>query len=527
MRKIGRMGERFFGIWCDSVNLTANGSEVDETGWDFVVEFPSSSNVGLPRDMMPTPIECKVQVKSTDHRRKGESITLSNLERLVKAKLPAFFCFIEFDGENEPQAAYLVHVGKEIIEKTLRRIRELDSKGKGNRLNKYGMLVKYTDSDRLLETTGESLKSAIEKYIPKTLEDYILEKNNFLETLGFENGKGQFTIQMSGGDPVGDLIDLSLGLRDEVYIDKSIGHHKRFEILSENSMLSSEEAILSIKTKPEPVILRFKEHEFSHGVMLKAELYRSLFNQFLPHDYIKFRVKSTMFDLTLEPFNSGGKVKYSFDLREDKENRLSDLTSHLKVFTLLKKATNSSVLEIIDEAKKLPTIAFKINVNDEIDDWSDVCDIAEMASRVCQRFSISEEEVLVTLDELISASCSIESLHGILYADPKEVHIDFPVGSDEYEEGSKLACISSAMATIGNHTIGCFWAIVGSLSVVGKNQYRLIAENIFAGNELVSINGRMIEQSTIDKRFDDFEEELQRMGLNTIRITPSSSQHQE
>lgn len=525
MRRIGRMGERFFGIWCDSVNLTANGSEVDETGWDFVVEFPNDSNDRLPRDMMPAPIECKVQVKSTDHRRRGESITLSNLERLVKAKLPAFFCFIEFEGTNEPQAAYLVHVGKEIIEKTLRRIRELDSKGEGDKLNKHTIVVKYTDSDQLLETTGESLKSAIEKYIPTTLEDYILEKSHFLETLGFENGKGQFTIQMLGSNPVGDLIDLSLGLRDEVYIDKSIGHHKRFEILSKNPRLSSEGAILSIKAKPEPVIIRFKEHEFSPGVKLKAELYRSPFNQFLSHDYIKFRVKSAMFDLILDNFS--GKVRFSFELQEDKKNRLSDLKSHLNIFALLKKATNFSVLEIIDEAKKLPTIALQINISDEIDDWSDVYHIAEMASQVCQRFSISEDEVLVTLDELIRTSRSIEDLHRILYADSKEVSIDFPVGAYEYEQESKLACISSAMATIGNHTIGCFWAIIGSLSVVSANQYRLVAEDIFAGNELVGIDGKMIEQNTIDRAFDDFEEKLKRMGLKTIRITTSSSQYQE
>lgn len=83
MRDIGRMGERFFGIWCDSVNLTANSSNVDKTGWDFIVEFPSKSDKMLPIDMIPTPIECKVQVKSTDHRKGGVPITISNLKRFV------------------------------------------------------------------------------------------------------------------------------------------------------------------------------------------------------------------------------------------------------------------------------------------------------------------------------------------------------------------------------------------------------------------------------------------------------------
>jgi hypothetical protein len=222
------MGERIFGLWCDSVGLTANGSEVDETGWDFFVEFPCKPHNGLPRDMSPAPIECKIQVKSTDHRRKRERIKLSNLERLIKAKMPAFFCFIEFDGKNEAQAAYLVHIGKEIIEKTLKEIRKLDSKGERDRLHKNKMEIKYGDSDRLADTTGESLKRAIERHIPSTLGKYLEDKNKLLETLGFEEGKGQLTITMSSNDPVRDIVDLSLGLRQEIYIDKSVAYHKRF-----------------------------------------------------------------------------------------------------------------------------------------------------------------------------------------------------------------------------------------------------------------------------------------------------------
>lgn len=63
--------------------------------------------------------------------------------------------------------------------------------------------------------------------------------------------------------------------------------------------------------------------------------------------------------------------------------------------------------------------------------------------------------------------------------------------------------------------------------MVNQNQYRLVTEDIFAGNELVAIDGEVIEQSYIDRIFNDFEEELQRMGLKIIRITPANSQYQE
>lgn len=518
MRKIGRMGEYFFGIWCASVNLTANSSEVDETGWDFVVEFPSVSNDKLPRDILPAPIECKVQVKSTDGKRKGEYITLSNLERFVKAKLPTFFCFIEFQGKDEPQAAYLVHVGKEIIEKTLKKIRELDSKGEGNRLNKHTMLISYTNNDRLLAATGENLKSAIEKFAPESLEKYILEKNYLLETLGFENGKMQFTIEVSGKDSLRGLIDLSLGLRDEIHLDRSFGYYKRFDILSKNLMFTSENSTFSIQAKSTPVILKFKENRFSQGVTLKAQLYRSPFNKFFRNEYIKLRVKSAMLEIIIEPFIDGGTAKYSFDFSE-KRKSLKDLKDHLAVINLLEKRSHSSVLEISDEAGEFPAFSLGAGAVDEIGNWSDIYMLTEMASSICQRFSISEEEVMITPDELAQNSLSICKLHSILCTDSKTVYINFPVGFEDFVQEIEAAFISLETIIIGSHKITYFLAIVGSIFLINSNQYGLTAKSIFVGNELIAVNEELIDQVIIDKGFDDFEKELQSMGLKTIRVT--------
>lgn len=519
MRNIGRMGETIFKYWCESVGLTANSSIVDERGWDFFVEFPCDSSSVLPRDMLPTPIECKIQVKSfVDRKRKGRAITLSNLERLIKTQMPVFFCFIEFEGKNEPQAVYLVHVGKDIIEKTLNTIRRLDSKGETNRLNKHEIIINYTTDNHLPEITGESLKRAIEKHIPGTLNQYISDKNELLNTLGFEDGKGEFTFTMSGRDPVGEMVDLSLGLRQEVNIGKSIGSHKRFGILSENQQLSSEGANLRIEAKPEPGILKFKKDDFSPELVLSADLYLSyLLGKSLPEKYRKIRVKSTMFELILEPLNR--ERKYLFpcpDVR--RRNSLNELRSYLKVLTLLKKASHPLVLEVSDKAKKRAPFSLKISVSDEIDDWSDVYNIVEKASLICEKLSISESDVLVSITELMQTQHSIEDLYAILYADPTTVHINFAANPEEYEQGDRLACTSSVMTTIGSKTIRFFLAVVGSISLVNQAQYRLIAEDKVFQNKLVTVEGEVIEQSAIDRKFDEFEKELQRMGFATIRV---------
>ena len=516
MRNIGRMGEYIFGFWCACVGLTANISIVDETGWDFFVEFPCDPSSGLPIDMLPTPIKCQIQVKSTDGKTKKRGIEVSNLEKLIKAQMPAFFCFIEFDGKNEAQAVYLVHVGKEIIEKTLKRMRELDSQGERYRLNKHTITIKYTPDNRLPKITGESLKRAIEQHIPGTLDQYISYKNELLNTLGFEDGKGEFTFTMSGSDPVGEMVDLSLGLRQEVDIDKSIGSHKRFGILSENKDLSYEGASLRIEVKPEPGVLKFKKDDFSPELALSADLYLcDLFGNSLPDKYRKIRVKSPMFELIVEPF---GELKCSFHFPDERRNFLNELKSYLEVFTLLKKASHPLVLEFSYKARKRPPLSFPISVSDEIDDLSDVYNIVEKASVICKKLSISESDVLVSISELMQSQHSIEDLYAILYADPTIVHINLPANPEEYEQDDRLACISSEMTTIGSKTIGFFLAVVGSISLVNQAQYRLIAEEIFFRNKLVAVEGEVIEQSAIDRKFDEFEKELQMMGFAAIRM---------
>jgi hypothetical protein len=40
MRDLEELAEGFFRVWCSSVGLIANGSQIDRTGWDFFVEFP-------------------------------------------------------------------------------------------------------------------------------------------------------------------------------------------------------------------------------------------------------------------------------------------------------------------------------------------------------------------------------------------------------------------------------------------------------------------------------------------------------
>lgn len=527
MRKIGRMGERFFGIWCDSVDITANSSEVDETGWDFFIEFPYEPSNSLPRDMLPAPIECRVQVKSTDQGRKKESITVSNLRRFVQAPIPAFFCFIEFDGKNEPQAAYLVHVDRKIIKKTLKRIRELEIKDEGNKLNNHKINICYGDANRLTDTTGESLKRAIEKYIPDTLEKYIEDKNKLLKALGFEDGVYQGKVVVSGDDPIRDIDYLELGIRKQLIVDRFTTYHTRFGIPSNNPYINRENVILSIQSTPKQIKLRVSKDKFSLGVFFTANVYSSSLNKLIPERYPKLRIESDFFDCVFE----APEINFLLHIKASERSSLSELKSLLWMLKNLKDLSNSLTVNIVTEGlpllpvmqiepNDLNTYLSEININGEVYSWSKTHQIAETAISICKKLNISEDDVLISLDELVGFAKDIAFLYQTLQAldtDPMEARIEFPAEGKKYQQGMQAAFLTFVKSIIGDHTIAFWWGLIGSLTL-SSNQYIVTGERFLIWRQLVESEDKNINQERIKRELDELKQELEREGIIVLKI---------
>ncbi|MBS4018326.1 MAG: hypothetical protein KGZ68_08835, partial [Dechloromonas sp.] len=226
MKDLGQMGESTFNLWCAQAGLTANGSKVDKTGWDFFVEFPFAERVA-PTQIHAPAIECKVQVKATDKTDRKLSIKLSNLRRLITAPMPAFFVFIEFDKKDVAQRAFLVHVDEGLISKTLKRIHELENVSGCFDHHKRSLTIHYGPENEIPSLRGESLKRKIEEYVPSGMSAYMANKRQHLESTGFENGFAQITFSTEGETNLTDLIDVSIGLKQSVQISKFESFHTR------------------------------------------------------------------------------------------------------------------------------------------------------------------------------------------------------------------------------------------------------------------------------------------------------------
>lgn len=527
-RDLGPLGETEFKRLCHTVGLTVHKSEMDRTGWDFLVEFPWKQNNHFPQDLLPAPLECKIQVKSTDKQRKRESITLSNLNRLVKSQMPAFFCFIEFDGEDKAQAIYLVHVGKEIIEKTLKRIRELENEGYGDNLNKHTLDIAYGDFDKLETLTGISLKVAIEKNIPDGIEKYIESKNQILKTVGFEDGKYQATITIRSDDPIRDILDATLGLRKEIDIYQSTGYHKRFGILSSNPNMTHDGGVLSIQAKPVEARLKFKEHKFSPGVYFAAKLHISPFSQFIPEERLKFRVDSRFFELILEL----DKVNYSIRPYPDEKVSLRELTSFLELLSIFEKPYKSITVELECEgldsspsfsfnSEDLPSSLFDINAcGGQISTWSAIAEMARMIVEVCKKMHISEEDLLVQIEDLLSLYryADFRVLYQALCGSAESVALCFPHGIEGYQQDAKAAGVCFVKACIGNYVIGCCLGVVGSLSLLGDQQM-LVGEKFLVGQQFIKTDNMNITKEQIEPGLNELVEELQNEELVAIAVS--------
>lgn len=516
MRDLGLMGESAFSLWCNSVGLVANGSKIDKTGWDFFVEFPISHVKDLPVDMLPAPLECKVQVKATDQKNRQTQITVSNLHRLVKAPVPTFICFIEFDGKNEAQAAYLVHIDQKIIEQTLKRMRELEVKGQARELNKRKITIKYSNKEKLKNPNGESLKESIEQCVPHGAEVYIENKNNLLKTLGFETGSGQFNVELSGKDPISDMVDLTLGLRKEINIDKFVGRHERFGILSPTPFVEAEKGILAIlDVKPfSKAVLTFKEYKFSPGISFSTDFYSSQLYNVVPDKYLKFRVKGKFFEMVFEPINN--KAHYTFHLDPVDGSSLKELRDMLKVLTLFQKSPNTLELEIKPDG--LPPLCAKIGTDEKLEDWSNLYNVAEMAVSICNELKIPSDAVIVNTASLVKHALSIGNFLKILNGTPSTAKVEFTIEGEDLNTDKKTSCIFFCQTHIGDHAVGCHLGMIGTLELLGEKSYRLNIEEYILGHHFVSKQDNDFSQEILDNEFKSFSENVETKGLVAIRM---------
>lgn len=299
-RLLGNLGENTLASWCSQVGIVSTKPDTDMHGWDAILEFPREINPHYTLDHQPAPIECKIQVKSTDNTHRKLSIKLSVLERLIKSPLPAFFLFIEFSGGSDPTNAFLVNLEGKISHDVLKKIRKIDVIKNSNDLNHTTYSISYGNEHELSSLNGLGLQKKIISYIGNDYPKYVKEKANNLEMVGYSGNNLLINLEINSKETLNDFIGMLIGEEKSISQFSSQTIDNRFDIPKKIESINYGEATLQIdKVKP------FKENakvRFSTSSDLLPITYNC--DLFLPPPVIdikselfKYRLKSPFFEI--------------------------------------------------------------------------------------------------------------------------------------------------------------------------------------------------------------------------------------
>ncbi|MBN2180333.1 MAG: hypothetical protein JW715_00355 [Sedimentisphaerales bacterium] len=514
MRDVGGMGESTFEFWCKSVGVTANKSHEDKTGWDYLVEFPIDHDNSLPVDLIPPAIECRVQVKSTDKYPGKIDMSLKNMERLVKTQMPAFICIFEFGGKDIPQRVFLVHIGKELIYRTLKRLRKQKPQSL-KKIKRPILTIKYDKNVMLSANNGYSLIQEIKKYIPDGMEKYHKWKEQLNNTVGYESGHGKIIVSMSGLDPLADLIDLSLGLRKDLEVSNIKIYDSRFGIdCITNPNQTDDIARLSLK----PVILkgslRFKKTNTSPYLEFPADVHYPSVNRVVPRERKKFKIDTKFFNLLVEPFNNNNKVQFNIlpNITQLLVS-LSELNDFLNLLCMLGAVGREAlIMDILVENKpflpngKILPMSMKTPKNES--------KIVKKAFEISQKYEI-DRKILISLDDVLALRKSINTFHYIITNKHDEITSTFY--TDNHLCIKELSgVIFKSYLKLGEYILYCCFGLTGYLELIDNYQFKLVSHDNHFNKGISQTNNMEDANNDMDALADTMKKDLEAKGIKQI-----------
>jgi hypothetical protein len=341
------MAEACLTKWSTQIGVAHNTSEIDQGGWDHFIEFPLGSlreNVSnVPYDLRPGPLKCLVQVKGKDGSPGFVSLNLKNWKHLTGTPLPAFLLVLEFDGQDEPQQGYVLHIGREEVRRVAKQLREL-SHEEEVQLHNRGMRVTYVGEHKMRNPGAEALKTALLRPLEKGPQQYYEKKSEWIDNVGYEEHGTQIDFRVDLPEqyqevPEELIVDLTLGLTSEVEFEGFAAWDNRFGIKSPEPIEKAEEGKVEVVDR-DPVDGAVVLKTSSGG---RARMPGKFFEPAGIHPEIlakapKFRFSSRFTDWEIDLRR--GKINVRFDpMTEEDPYSLSALKAYADFLRLIDRAS--------------------------------------------------------------------------------------------------------------------------------------------------------------------------------------------
>ena len=209
--ELGRWGEGRFASLCEEARLVPHRPDHDLNGWDFFVEFPHpATEAGTDVAARQPPLQCFVQVKTVWEGRPEVDLGLSAAARLGKSPLPSFLCILEASEEPVLRRMHILHMSGPLLERVLRKLREMQAGGRSTLINKATFRVPVPKAQRALRADKAELLRALKGAVGPDHAAYRQAKDTFLRTAGFPTSPVTGTVRVRI-DSHADYSDFLLG----------------------------------------------------------------------------------------------------------------------------------------------------------------------------------------------------------------------------------------------------------------------------------------------------------------------------
>ncbi|EPE7078505.1 hypothetical protein ACSMAD_002986 [Cronobacter sakazakii] len=412
-RKVGNMGRGDFDKLCGASGLIYNSSSEDDAGgWDCIVEFPLTNTIPLLNSLDEQPIQCLVQIKSTDGKKNGVSVKLSNMKRFCDTPLPCFFFFACYEGGTNITSAYLVHVDKDMMFSVMQRIRKNDA---GNRspLHKLSFTVNHSEGDEIDLSAKYALRDAIQKYIPSGIKLYCEKKLALLGEVGYKDARYALGFKMATQSDYHSLVKATLGYPSRVRIKDVQGWDTRFDIKLGMKEFTADNAIIQIQSVNASSTGLIKFEDEREDVAFTCKYYISPLALNTSNEFAMFRVNTDFFDMLVDIKNN--QLHLDFESYEKPFN-IPELREMLLLIKMLNSPNGSIKITLVNEngneAHFFPSDS-TFPQNKVANEIIKAEQIASALLQVASHFRVSAN-CKVSINELVHKQSDIERMYALI-----------------------------------------------------------------------------------------------------------------
>lgn len=408
---LGDLAEDEFHQWCSSNGLLWTRPARDRLGWDSFVELKPETQ-STPLDSQNELKKVLVQVKGTGKLEKTIRCKLSALKHLVDSDLPAFIAMIVY-SDGCAKHAKLLHIGPAQVEAVLRKVREVEKRGRRD-LHNIQYRIKLGGAVEL-QVDGAGLRAAIVSFIPTTTAEYVAQKAAFRKSCGFGEGSTVADVDFPPGVEAADLVDCLIGRRPTLPVRRGTITKSRFGIQLEADTHEFGPAILTVDVKPvDRAVVTVRSLQRAKSAEMAVDVYAP--GIAVPPEARRMRLVNTFIELMFV-FNEP-RIDLSFSI-PNKTHSIDELNRALKFGWLLSSPDALIGLQMGQHSIELP-----VSKPADFEHWQDLHIFTDIFSTALHRY-LPAHKCDVSFTEIDAAMWKCEQ--GFALITRTGLEVSFPV----------------------------------------------------------------------------------------------------